>query len=127
MEVLRAELAELEGEHAEALALAERAIETNARLRRRKYVAAAEIVRVRSLWKLARRDEAVEAVSTTLESYAAFPDPSVRLRLGTALHALDGSARARDLALDAATVMEAGLPADDRGGFRRAVDRGLAG
>jgi ATP/maltotriose-dependent transcriptional regulator MalT len=122
-EVLRAEIADLAGRPEEALLLAGRAVETNTRLRRHKYVVAAEIVRARARWKLGQRDEATAGLSSVVAANAACPDPSVRLRLALALHALGGPP---DGALAAAAVMETGLPLEERPAFHQAVDGSLA-
>jgi tetratricopeptide (TPR) repeat protein len=123
--VLRAELALLRGELADALSRADASIEECRRHRRLKYQVIAQIVRARALVALAQKDVAADELLELLGRCEKALDPSLALRVGLALLAISRESKAETVVTERATRIEAALPAADRATFRAALETAL--
>ncbi|HVJ19848.1 MAG TPA: AAA family ATPase, partial [Polyangiaceae bacterium] len=119
--VLRAELALLQGDFESALDRADASIVECREHRRIKYQVLAQIVRARALVALARGDVATSELLELLEQCESVIDPTLGLRVGFALLGISRQTRAETVVAEKATRIEAALPGDERGAFRKAV------
>jgi hypothetical protein len=119
--VARGELDLVRGDFASALRRAEVSIAKCRKHRRLKYETAARVVHASALAGLGRTDDAVHGLVQFLGDLAPACDPAIRLRASTAVLAHTRDERARDIAIQAATAIESGLPTADRAAFRARV------
>jgi tetratricopeptide (TPR) repeat protein len=120
--VLRGELDLARGDFASALRRADASIIECRSHRRLKYETLAQIVRADALAGLGKKEEAASGLTDFLGTLAGADDPAIRMRTALAVLRHTREDHARTVAMDAATVIEAGLPSAERGAFRARFD-----